>query len=132
MRKLLITLIGLCLVNSAFGVGFYKTITCPATLTCNYSTGVCNLPSPNWTLVTSGNEPFSGNKTIPLSNIQASKDVNLYYFNCQYNYENDEAEIYQMVNKLYGNWSYSGFGKTQAVCTTPTNPSSCQGTIISS
>jgi hypothetical protein len=105
-------------------------IVCPASLTCNYDTGKCDMPTGQWVLdAGSAMEPFSGPLTMNISKIWAYKQGDEYQFECTYQYgNNSQISIYTYVKSLIGeNWVYSGFGQQQANCSQPTAPNTCAG-----
>lgn len=134
MVKLLITALSFLLV---FPNAYAGSISCPASIVCDGDTGTCN-NSAAWFLDTSYATEFSGQQEMQISEITAYK-LNAgtpvtYQFKCTYNYSHQTEEqhssiaIYRYVQKLEGNWRYSGFGKQQATCQS-INPASCTATL---
>jgi hypothetical protein len=108
---------------------------CPSNITCDYDSGVCNMP-PGWTLVANNGSTdiFSGEMIIGLYQISADKtgfapNEISYEMACSYKYS-EHFFIYfiKTVKALTGsNWVFSGFGKSQAKCSDITDPTKCVG-----
>lgn len=108
---------------------------CPSTITCNYDSGICDMP-PGWVLVANNGstDVFSGEMIIGLSSIDAYKirfEQNgiSYEMACSYKYS-EHFFIYfiRTVKALTGsNWVFSGFGKREAKCSDITDPNKCVG-----
>lgn len=105
---------------------------CPSSLTCDYETGLCDMPS-GWALDTGrAVEDFSNQKTIGLSKIVGYKTADkqqTYDLRCHYTYgEHSIISVYTYVKALTGsNWVFSGFGKNIAECSDVTDPTTCAG-----
>lgn len=113
-------------------------ITCPATLTCNYAAGTCDLPAgQQWYLEKEGAyHPFVsanlsqiyGYISYARPHANQQKETRL---DCEYEYgkiygRSDYIGIYTIVKKLTGvNWVYSGFGNSTATCSSSANPATC-------
>jgi hypothetical protein len=108
---------------------------CPSAITCDYDSGVCNMPS-GWDLVANNGstDVFSGEIVIGLSQISAYKtgfapNEISYQMACSYKYS-EHFFIYftRTVQALTGNnWIFSGFGKSEAKCSDITDPTTCAG-----
>lgn len=128
MRFLIISiLLSLLIFSNSYAAPKY----CPTSLSCNYDTGECK-GAGGWMLYVANDKPFTGWKDFALTKIYASKRTNgSYHFECDYLQDNDSAgfelydnNIYQLIGQ---NWTYSGFGKQKADCTTITDPTTCGG-----
>lgn len=127
--------LSLFLFSNAFA---NEKIQCPSSLTCNYGTGTCDING--WVLdISEANEPFIGEKNIPISKIIGRKvgsTVNtIYEIRCSYAYvKSSMLSIYTYVNDLVGtNWRFSGFGNQTAECSmvqNSTDTSYCAGERI--
>lgn len=112
---------------------------CPPIITCDYQSGVCDMPNNNpfpWFLDASGAaEDFFGKDSISLSKIRGSKNLNDSYGSnglmCDYSYGNNSViTISTLVNVLIGdNWVFSGFGKSKAECSDVSDPTKCAGIV---
>ena|SRR5579862_661801 len=128
MRLLILFVFSLLSISTAFAATY-----CPATITCNYNTGVCDKPD-GWVVDDSqARELFTGSQTMKLSKIwaykQGSSSNEVYQFECTYYYGNDGSAIslYKYVKQLSGTaWAFSGFGKQHAECSIA-DPSACTG-----
>ena len=108
---------------------------CPSNITCDYDSGICNMPS-GWDLVANNGstDVFSGEIVIGLSQISAYKtgfapNKISYQMACSYKYS-EHFFIYftRTVQTLTGNnWIFSGFGKSEAKCSDITDPTKCLG-----
>jgi len=130
------------IIKLSFFFGFLLTVgnanaslSCPSNITCNYDSGVCNMPS-GWTLVANNGstDVFSGEIIIGLSQISADKtgfapNEISYEMACSYKYS-EHFFIYfiRTVKELTGNnWVFSGFGKSRGECSDITDPTTCVG-----
>lgn len=133
MKKIIMMVCGLICYSNVFAS--QSPITCPATLTCNYAAGTCDLPPGKWAL--DGNvaqQPFT---TVNLSSIigatlylspTISQQPELI---CEYDYQGSDGKPYHMtiiaaVKKFVGpNWLFSGFGNNMATCQSSADPTIC-------
>lgn len=139
MKKICILILGLVSCNMVMAAE--NNVLCPATLTCNYDAGTCELPAGEWKIDDSrANDQFDGTKQISLKDIEAEKQLGStseYQFSCSYGYETDHGGqpytsyiiISTTVKNLGGDkWTLWGFGKRHAYCDDePANPTRCFG-----
>lgn len=132
MKKILIIVCGLiCYANISFS---QPLITCPATLTCNYTAGTCELPiTGQWSIYgQNAQQPFT---TVHLSKIYGNNKSAVSptkqesFLQCEYDYSNNGdwwIRIVTVVTKFTGiNWSFSGFGNDFGICQSVANPNTC-------
>src|SRR6478672_4846040 len=87
------------LLISLFFTSMSFALQCPINLTCNYDTGLCDMPNTHTFVLDSGSaqEPFTESQTMIISKIIAYKQGSIkqgsignetYHFVCRYKYGN--------------------------------------------
>lgn len=148
MKKIFILV--LSLFSSSLVFANQTTAMCPATLTCNYDAGTCELPAGKWEINDENayTPILPAGKPINLSGIEAQKKLGTsqeYKFTCFYTYERVDKDsswrpydpsisISTDVKNISGdNWKTHGFGKRLAYCNSEDpdnwtiNPAKCFG-----
>ena len=108
---------------------------CPSNIMCNYDEGTCDQPD-GWYINFLAGSAFTGTQNLELSGIfgvkASASNIDPYGKNrktkieCYYLPGGIKAVVY--VQKLVGeNWSFSGFGKTNGICSDISDPSQCAG-----
>lgn len=124
MKKTLVMAFGLICCSNIFAA--QASIVCPATLTCNYAAGTCDLPSAKWSLYVSYDvRPFT---TLNLGRIMGSTYTRTHVstLECSYNVNEGQVSISIPVQKFQGaNWTFSGFGNGNATCPSNADPANC-------
>lgn len=121
MKNIFILILSLLSYSTVFAE--QNTVMCPATLTCNYEAGTCELPVGKWAINYGyAEEPFSNSIPLNLVEISAFKkelpNSDDYEFNCTYWSDHSSGIIITTRVKNLGgdNWTINGFGKSNAYC----------------
>lgn len=122
MKKIITMAFGLICCSNIFAA--QAPITCPATLTCNYAAGTCDLPSAQWSLYVSADvQPFT---TLNIERIEGVTYNHISTIQCLYSANEGQVSISMPVKKFQGaNWTLSGFGNGFATCQSSANPTTC-------